>query len=478
MWQGISVKRGLNMSRIFGSRLAAGLGLMLVFGISTIAPAHLSPAFAQQTAAADPATGAEESTDPLTDDELEVLVARIALYPDELVALVTSASLYPLQIIEAQRYLDQLKKDPKLKPKSTWDGSIVSLLNYPQIVKMMSDDLDWTQSLGEALTNQQKDVLIAIQQLRDKAVADGIIKTDDKIKVIHENDNVLIQPVSSETVYVPQYAPQMLYEPGYAPAPIDYYDEPYPSYYLPTATFFAGAVTGAIWASAVDWDDWGVWGGRWGGDVDIDCNNCFNDRDFNGKLNIGDVDWKNVDRSKINFDRNQFNRIDHHDFKNNIKADGRNSFKAKANTISKDRVGNIRNKPGNISVKDVRNSKIDSDRINRDRAKAATRNKPGQGAAAANRKQGQVNRPANAKPKAKGNVKANRPAAKKKPAARVDNRSKKPSALGKVDHGRRTQMQSNRGRQSMGGGNRGGGRQMHRGGGGGRQIHRGGGRRR
>ena len=61
----------------------------------------------------------------------------------------------------------------------------------------------------------------------------------------------------------------------------------------------------------VDWDDWGVWGGRWdGGDIDIDCNNCFNNRDFNGKINFNDVDWKNIDRSKIKIDRDQFNKID------------------------------------------------------------------------------------------------------------------------------------------------------------------------
>ena len=100
-------------------------------------------------------------------------------------------------------------------------------------------------------------------------------------------------------IYVPQYAPEMLYEPNYAWEPIRYYPDPYPYYYYPGATFFAGAVTGAIWAAAVDWDDWGVWGGRWnGGDIDIDCNNCFNNRDFNGKINFNDVDWKNVDRSQ------------------------------------------------------------------------------------------------------------------------------------------------------------------------------------
>ncbi|THK37915.1 DUF3300 domain-containing protein, partial [Ensifer sp. MPMI2T] len=130
-------------------------------------------ALAQQTAAA-PAAPAETAPEPLTDDELEVLVARIALYPDELVALISAASLYPLQIVEAERFLEAREKNSDLKPKDSWDGSVVSLLNYPEVVKMMSEDLEWTQSFGEAIANQQKDVLIAIQQLRDEAVAKDI----------------------------------------------------------------------------------------------------------------------------------------------------------------------------------------------------------------------------------------------------------------------------------------------------------------
>ena len=72
-----------------------------------------------------------------------------------------------------QRFLDGVKTKPDLKPGADWDGSVISLMNYPDIVKMMSDDLDWTQVMGEAITNQQKDVLVAIQQLREKAVAEG-----------------------------------------------------------------------------------------------------------------------------------------------------------------------------------------------------------------------------------------------------------------------------------------------------------------
>ena len=76
-------------------------------------------------------------------------------------------------------------------------------------------------------------MLIAIQQLRDKAVAEGVIKTDDKITVVQEDDNVVIQSASAEKIYVPQYEPEMLYEPDYPLAPISYYPDPYPIYYYP-----------------------------------------------------------------------------------------------------------------------------------------------------------------------------------------------------------------------------------------------------
>ena len=216
--------------------LNAALKSVLVLGltISLGMPTSL-PVSAQTETAAQPNTDAQDAVDsdaaaPLSEDELEVLVARIALYPDDLVALVTSASIYPLQIVEAQRYLERVAKDKSLKPKDSWDGSVISLLNYPDIVKMMSGDLDWTQALGEALANQQTDVLTAIQQLRDEAVAKGIIKTDDKIKVVQQDDDVVIQPVNSEKIYVPQYQPEMLYAADYPPAPISYYPDSYPNY--------------------------------------------------------------------------------------------------------------------------------------------------------------------------------------------------------------------------------------------------------
>lgn len=461
--------------------------LLLSSGLSLTVDVTAPALAQQQTAAAAPASAQGEAPpDLLTSDELQVLVARIALYPDELVALVTSASLYPLQIIEAQRFLDQKKKNKDLKPKDDWDDSVISLLNYPEIVKMMSDDLDWTQSLGSALSYQQKDVLIAIQDLRDKAVASGVIKTDDKVKVETQGENVVIQAANPEKIYVPKYEPEMLYEPGYVPAPITYYDEPYPSYYYPSAPYFAAAITGAaIWAAVVDWDDWGVWGGRWNGDVDIDCNKCFNDINIDrDKFKMGDVDWKNIDRSKINFDRNQIANIDRTKFKNEFKSNRDNNIANRAKDVRRGDTNRVTSKP-KISTNDIRKSKVEADRTRADRERASANrgsgNKAGQAAAARRDGNAAANRPAAGNKASNANRKVNKP----KPGNQVKKNNNR-SAVGNVSNKRQTQMSSNRGRQSMqGGGQRrpqsmsgnrgGGGRQVHRGGGGRPPMHRGGG---
>src|SRR5262245_11032691 len=90
-------------------------------------------------------------------DDLAELVGPIALYPDDLVAIVLPASTYPLQVVQAARFLEDRKKNPKLEADKNWDDSIVALLNYPEAVKLMNDDLDWTWKLGDAVINQRAD---------------------------------------------------------------------------------------------------------------------------------------------------------------------------------------------------------------------------------------------------------------------------------------------------------------------------------
>lgn len=382
--------------------------------------------------------------EPLSAEELEVLVARIALYPDELVAVIASSSLYPLQVVQAARFLDKVKSKPELKPDGSWDGSIVSLMNYPEIVAMMSDDLDWTEALGEAIANQQKDVLVAIQQLREKAVAAGVLKSDERTKVVVENDSVVIQPAAAEVIYVPQYPPEMLYEPEYVAAPIVYYPDPYPSYYYPTAPYFAAFVTGVVWGAVVDWDDWGVWGGNgnWGNDININCNNCFNKR--------GDIDWKNIDRNTIKFDKNQFNNNGRIDFKNKLKANDRNSIKIKSADLRKNRVSAL--PAGGKQARDVRKSTLSG--LQKD-----SRPKSGQGAINKKPGQGAINnlgKPsqgvAGGGNKVRPGIDASRPAGKPKPLARPDTRPTIPSPMGDMIRGKDAKLQSIRGAKSMGGG--------------------------
>lgn len=422
----------MNDRNLFSSNRLKRFSLLLV---STTFLALSGGGASAQQPSATPATAVTEpqnaSKAMLNDEEMQILVARIALYPDELVALITSASLYPLQVVEAQRFLEAVKTNSSLKPKEEWDGSVISLLNYPQIVKMMSDDLEWTQAIGNAVASQQKDLLVAIQTLRDKAVADGVIKSDDKVQVTKENNNVVIKSADPQKIYVPQYEPQMLYESGYAIAPVSYYPDPYPNYYYPTATYFAGFVTGAVFAAAVDWDDWGVWGGRYdGADIDIDCNRCMNNIDVDGRVNFNDVDWKNVDRSKLKFDHNQFSKIDSTNIRSRLEKTGGDNIRNRAQSLKTEKTGARQNKISASSIKDVRANKVQGNRK------------------AANPQSHVKNRPS------KPAQTHNRPAhnVKHTMAGKRDVRPKRPSGLGEVRPRASAHMSSNRGGRAMGGG--------------------------
>lgn len=385
-----------------------------------------------------------------------MLVARIALYPDELVALVSAAALYPLQIVEADRFFTESKTNKELKPKPDWDGSVVSLLNYPEIVHMMSEDLDWTKLMGDAIVNQQDGVLAAIQQLREKAVAEEVIKSDDKMTVTQSKENIVIAPASKEVIYVPQYPPEMLYEDDYIYEPVTYYPEPYPYYYSPVAPFFAGAITGAFWAAIVDWDD-GFWGGDWdwndgwhGGDIDIDCNKCIIGGDFNGKINIKDVDWSKIDRSKINFDKTQLDKLDRASVKDRVKGNDRNRVRDKPGDLAGNRPSTLPAK-GSRPVKDVRASTLEGlkkqagPKPTTMPGKAGDKpGKPGQGIA--NAKPGAVERSPG-----KAQRPAGKTATKKKAGAKVDKRPGNPSPLGDMSRGYDAKKQSSRGSQSFNG---------------------------
>ena len=222
--------------------------------------------------------------------ELDELVARVALYPDPLLALVLPASTNPLQIVQAQRFLDQ---NTGGQPPSDWDPAIISLCNYPEVVQMMSDDLEWTQALGDAVAAQQADVMDSVQQVRAQAQAAGNLQTSPQQKVIVEKEIVKIVPADPQVIYVPQYNPQVIYAP--APAPVVSYAPPRPCYWCQAAAFGTGLMIGATTAAltapfwAFDWHHHDIgWGHHHGGDIDFDI-----DRDVNINNNVTNIN-KNV----------------------------------------------------------------------------------------------------------------------------------------------------------------------------------------
>jgi hypothetical protein len=254
-----------------------------------VAFAFAAPATGQQPAAPVTTTFSGTDTD-LTPDQLQTLVAPIALYPDDLVAIVLPASTQPLQIVDAQRLLDQRKTDAKAAPPKSWDPSIVALLNYPEVVALMNKDLTWTQQLGTSVIGQQSGIMDAIQSFRKKVQAAGNLKSDDKQKVVVEKDTVVIQPADPQVIYVPTYNPTtVIYAPAPSAPPPYAYSAPYPYYYSPGAAFFTGAVFGAAVGYAIGWNNHDIYHG------DVNINNSVNvNRNFNNA---------NINRTAINNQR-------------------------------------------------------------------------------------------------------------------------------------------------------------------------------
>ena len=204
----------------------------------------------------DPGTPAGNEDIPLlTQAELQELIGPIALYPDDLLAIVLPASTYPLQLVQAQRFLEDLEEDPSLTPNESWDDSVIALLNYPEVVALLNEDLDWTWRLGEAVVAQQADVVGAVEGFRDRAYAAGNLKSDTRQTVARNDGTIEITPVEDDVIYVPYYEPERVVH--YQSRPVyHYYPRAYPVYYYPYPVGYAfnsGFFWGVTTAFTVGW---------------------------------------------------------------------------------------------------------------------------------------------------------------------------------------------------------------------------------
>jgi Protein of unknown function (DUF3300) len=173
-----------------------------------------------------PRTG-QEAYAPVSDNDLDALVAPIALYPDALVAQILGAATYPDQVTDADTFLkanysltgDALQNAVDAKP---WDPSVLALTQFPSVLEKLSKNIEWTSALGDAAANQQGDVMAAIQRMRAKAYAAGNLKSGEQIKVVKESpDIIVIQPANPQVIFVPAYNPTVVYgapvvTPGYS----------------------------------------------------------------------------------------------------------------------------------------------------------------------------------------------------------------------------------------------------------------------
>ena len=225
----------------------------------------------------------------ISPDQLDSLVAPIALYPDPLLAQALAASTYPLEVIQLQQWLEKNKnlKDKALADavaKQHWDPSVQALAGLPDVVKRLANDIQWTTDLGNAFLAQQSEVMDAVQRMRKKAQDKGNLKSTEQqkveTKVIENKSVIIVEQANPQVVYVPSYDPVVVYGPAYYPYPPIYY--PPVGYYAAgmAISFGVGVAMGAFWSGG-----WG-WGCGWGGnnDITINRNNNFN---RNSNINRG-----------------------------------------------------------------------------------------------------------------------------------------------------------------------------------------------
>ena len=199
-----------------------------------------------------------------TPDQLQQLVAPIALYPDSLVAQILAASTFPEQVVEADRWVQanpDLKGDAlgQAADQQPWDPSVKALVAFPSVLGNMDKNLSWASSLGDAYYNQQQDVMDAVQVMRKRAQDAGNLKSTPQQNVSTQDSNIDIEPADPDEVYVPAYDPWLVYGgpvvawPGWYPYPGIWFGGPYLSW---------GPGFGIGWYGGFGWG-WGHWGFDW-----------------------------------------------------------------------------------------------------------------------------------------------------------------------------------------------------------------------
>jgi hypothetical protein len=208
------------------------------------------------------AQGSQTTVKKFTQQELDQILAPIALYPDSLLGQVLMAATYPLEVVMADRWI---KQNPNLKGKAlidaadkqNWDASVKALVAFPDVLAMMSEKMEWTQDLGDAFLAQPEDVSDTVQKLRDRAFKAGNLKTTEQQTIVVEREIIRIEPATPQVIYVPYYDPWWVYGPWWWPAYPPYVIYPYrpAAVVAPGVIWFGvGFTVGVFWTNV-----WGHW---------------------------------------------------------------------------------------------------------------------------------------------------------------------------------------------------------------------------
>jgi len=253
--------RGILAGRVVAGVCACVLSVAISGGELQASSFQDAPVYAPQDAA--PAQGQPPAAQ-LTPQQLQELVAPIALYPDALVAQILAACAYPTQIVEAERFLQQNlglkgKELGDAVNQQDWDPSVKALTQFPSVLANLDKNLNWTSELGDANANQSAAVMDAVQYMRHTAQAAGNLKTTPQQVVTDQGPDVEIQPANPEIVYVPSYDPGLIY--GY---PVGLWPGFYPWWGPgPYLSFGVGFGIGAFFGFGWGWNAWGFdWGHR------------------------------------------------------------------------------------------------------------------------------------------------------------------------------------------------------------------------
>jgi len=239
-------------------------GALVLASVQVGCASQAPQADAQPAAEVAPPSSSEAAQAAWSPDELNQLVAPIALYPDALVAQIVAAANYPTEIVEADRWIQQnsgLKGGElaKAADSQSWDPSVKALTQFPSVLATMDNNLSWTSALGEAYVSQPQNVLDAVQLMRGRAQQAGNLESTPQESEATEGQSIVIQPTDPDVVYVPEYDPWDVYG-----EPVDYYPDWVGGAYVgPGIAFGVGIGVGVYGGFGWGWHHWGAdWHGR------------------------------------------------------------------------------------------------------------------------------------------------------------------------------------------------------------------------